>query len=150
MFAAFLSLILVAHAAVAAPAVIVPARFRPPVAAVIFDHFRPPSCLWCAGNRGIDYAVAVGTPVAAAGAGQVEFSGPVGRDLFVVVAHPDGLRTTYAFLTEVSVSRGQVVTTGDIVGLSGPDLHFGVRRGATYLDPEPFLATRRMRARLVA
>jgi murein DD-endopeptidase MepM/ murein hydrolase activator NlpD len=139
-----LSLLIVSH-----PGVWLAPRFVPPVQAPIFDHFRPPACTWCAGNRGIDYAVAVGTPVGSAGPGIVEFAGPVGNSLFVVVAHPDGLRTTYAFLTAVSVSVGQSVVTGDLVGRSGTDLHFGVRRGAVYLDPEPFLAGRRMRARLV-
>ncbi len=150
MLPTFLSIVLVAQSAFASPLVIVSPRFRPPVTAIIFDHFRPPPCAWCAGNRGIDYAVSPGTPVMAAGSGLVEFAGTVGRDLFVVVAHPDGLRTTYAFLSEVRVSRGQPVGTTDVVGLSGADLHFGVRRGATYLDPEPFLMARHMRARLVA
>jgi murein DD-endopeptidase MepM/ murein hydrolase activator NlpD len=133
-----------------APAVSVPPRFQPPVAAPIVDHFRPPACTWCAGNRGIDYAVAPGTSVRAAGAGRVDFAGPVGRELFVVVSHPDGLRTTYGFVQAVQVTVGQMVATGDIVALAGPDLHFGVRRGDTYLDPEPFLIGRRLKARLVA
>ena len=40
--------------------------YRPPVDGPIIDHFRPPACSWCPGNRGIDYAVAAGH----AGAGQ--------------------------------------------------------------------------------
>jgi murein DD-endopeptidase MepM/ murein hydrolase activator NlpD len=132
------------------PTVWVPARFQPPVVAPIVDHFRPPACLWCAGNRGIDYAVDVGTPVHPAASGEVEFAGPVGFSLFVVVRHPDGLRTTYGFLSGVSVTTGQQVGLADVVGLSGADLHFGVRRGAVYLDPESLLAARRLRARLVA
>lgn len=133
-----------------APAVSVPARFTAPVQAPITDHFRPPACRWCPGNRGIDYSVTPGTPVHAAGSGTVDFAGPVGTALFVVVGHPDGLRTTYAFLQFVSVSVGQPVTTATVVGAAGPDLHFGVRRGDTYLDPEPLLAERRLKARLVA
>jgi murein DD-endopeptidase MepM/ murein hydrolase activator NlpD len=133
-----------------APTVTTPPRFQAPVTAPIVDHFRPPACMWCAGNRGIDYAVAPGTPVHAAGPGRVDFAGPVGKELFVVLSHPDGLRTTYAFLQSVSVSVGHNVAAGDVVALAGPDLHFGVRRGDTYLDPEPFLIGRRMRARLVA
>jgi murein DD-endopeptidase MepM/ murein hydrolase activator NlpD len=133
-----------------APSVTAPPRFQPPVTAPIVDHFRPPVCIWCAGNRGIDYAVAPGTPVHAAGPGRVDFAGPVGNELFVVVSHADGLRTTYAFLQSVSVSVGQTVATGDIVALAGSDLHFGVRQGDTYLDPEPFLIGRRLKARLVA
>ena len=145
-----MSVLLFAVILTIAPAVTVPARFQPPVTAPIVDHFRPPACIWCAGNRGIDYAVAPGTPVHAAGPGQVDFAGPVGKELFVVISHADGLRTTYAFLQRASVSAGQTVATGDIVALAGPDLHFGVRRGDIYLDPEPFLIGRRLKARLVA
>lgn len=133
-----------------APSVTAPARFQPPVTAPIVDHFRAPACVWCAGNRGIDYTVTPGTSVHAAGSGRVDFAGPVGKDLFVVVSHPDGLRTTYAFVQSVSVSVGQSVATGEVVALAGPDLHFGVRRGDTYLDPELFLIGRRLKARLVA
>src|SRR5690349_13785767 len=39
--------------------------YHPPVEAPIIDRFRPPACSWCPGNRGIDYAVAPGTPVRA-------------------------------------------------------------------------------------
>ena len=132
------------------PSVWSPPRFVAPVVAPIYDHFRPPACSWCPGNRGIDYAAEPGGQVHAAASGVVEFAGPVGKSLFVVVRHPDGLRTTYGFLQAVSVTAGLGVATGDVVGRSGPDLHFGVRRGDTYLDPEPFLAGQRLKARLVA
>jgi murein DD-endopeptidase MepM/ murein hydrolase activator NlpD len=141
LFSALLSIV---------PALSVPPRFVPPVTAPIVERFRPPACRWCAGNRGIDYAVAPGTPVRAAASGRVDFAGPVGRELFVVVSHPDGLRTTYGFVQTVQVTVGQTVASGDIVALAGADLHFGVRRGDTYLDPEPFLIGQRLKARLVA
>jgi murein DD-endopeptidase MepM/ murein hydrolase activator NlpD len=146
----FMRAVLASLALVGMPAVWVPARFQPPVVAPIFDHFRPPACVWCAGNRGIDYAVEIGTAVHPAAFGEVEFAGPVGLSLFVVIRHPDGLRTTYGFLSSVLVTTGQQVGVGDVVGLSTTDLHFGVRRGGVYLDPEPLLVARRLRARLVA
>jgi murein DD-endopeptidase MepM/ murein hydrolase activator NlpD len=145
-----MSMLLLSFVLSLTPTVSVPPRFVPPVAAPIVDHFRAPACTWCAGNRGIDYAVAPGSPVHAAAAGRVDFAGPVGRELFVVVSHPDGLRTTYGFVQTVQVTVGQMVATGDTVATAGPDLHFGVRRGDTYLDPEPFLVGRRLKARLVA
>ena len=71
---------------------------RPPVAAPIADHFRDPPCPWCAGNRGLQYAVAAGTPVRAAAAGTVTFAGLVAGVRYVVLAHADGLRATYGGL----------------------------------------------------
>ena len=126
-----------------------PSRYVPPVDAPIVDHFRPPACTWCPGNRGIDYATAPGTPVGASAAGVVTFAGQVGGQLFVVVAHADGLRTTYAYLATVSVQAGQRVAQGDVVGTAGATLHFGVRRGDVYLDPELLFAGGRAVARLV-
>jgi murein DD-endopeptidase MepM/ murein hydrolase activator NlpD len=124
-------------------------RYVPPVDAPIVDHFRPPACRWCPGNRGIDYATVPGGPVGASAGGVVTFAGQVGGQLFVVIAHPDGLRTTYAFVATISVQVGQRVVRGDIVATSADRLHFGVRRGDIYLDPELLFGGAVARARLV-
>ena len=118
-----------------------------PVRGPIIRHFEPPPTQYAAGHRGIDLAVPVGTPVVAANDGSVAFAGQVGGLLFVSIDHADGLRTTYSYLSAVLVKKGQAVVRGQTVALSGagdpggtqPDLHFGVRRGDTYLDPEPIL-----------
>jgi len=123
--------------------------YRPPVDGPIIDHFRPPACSWCPGNRGIDYAVAPGTPVHASAPGVVTFAGAIGHQRFVTVLHADGLRTSYAFLATIEVHAGQAVAQDDVVGTSGGAVHFGVRRGAVYLDPELLLAGGRPVARLV-
>lgn len=123
--------------------------YRPPVEGPIIDHFRPPACSWCPGNRGIDYAVPPGTLVRASAPGIVTFAGAIGAQRFVTVLHADGLRTSYAFLATVDVSAGQVVAQGDVVGTSGAAVHFGVRRGTVYLDPELLLAGWRPVPRLV-
>jgi murein DD-endopeptidase MepM/ murein hydrolase activator NlpD len=123
--------------------------YRPPVDGPVIDHFRPPACQWCPGNRGIDYATAPGAPVRASAAGVVAFAGAIGAERFVVVDHADGLRTTYAFLAAITVAVGQRVAQGDVVGTAAASLHFGVRRGDVYLDPELLLAGDEVRARLV-
>jgi murein DD-endopeptidase MepM/ murein hydrolase activator NlpD len=123
--------------------------YDPPVEAPIVDRFRPPSCTWCPGNRGIDYATSPGTPVRAAAGGIVTFAGVIGGDRFVTVAHPDGLRTSYAYLASVAVRAGQRVGPGAVVGITGGRLHFGVRRGDVYLDPEFLFRETRLVARLV-
>ena len=116
-------------------------NYRPPVDAPITDHFRKPEHNWNAGNRGIDYGTAPGTPVRAAADGEVTFAGQVGGSQHVVVLHADGLRTSYSFLSTIAVHRGDHVAQGDVVGTSGDSLHFGVRKpDDTYIDPEPLFA----------
>ncbi len=122
---------------------------RPPVVAPIADRFRDPPCPWCAGNRGLQYAVAAGTPVRAAAAGTVTFAGLVAGVRYVVLAHADGLRATYGGLASSPRSVGDRVPAGAVVGTSGAGLHFGIRRGDVYLDPEPMLGELRRRPRLV-
>jgi murein DD-endopeptidase MepM/ murein hydrolase activator NlpD len=121
----------------------------PPVTAPVADPFREPACQWCPGNRGIEYAVAAGTPVLAAAAGTVTFSGPVAGTFYVVVQHPDGVRATYGQLAGSHLAAGDVVVAGAIVGPSAGGLHFGLRVGDRYVDPAPFLGRLVERARLV-
>ena len=109
--------------------------YRPPVDAPVVDGFRPPPEPWLAGNRGVDYGTAPGTPVRAAADGEVVFAGAVGGSLHVVVLHPDGVRTTYAFLRTITVTRGQAVVAGQVVGTTAGQLHFGARVGDRYIDP---------------
>jgi murein DD-endopeptidase MepM/ murein hydrolase activator NlpD len=134
-----------AHAASARPT----PPYVAPVDGPIVDHFRPPACRWCPGNRGIDYATRPGAAVRASAAGVVTFAGPIGPDLYVTVQHVDGLRTSYAYLATISVTPGQLVSQGTPLGTAGASVHFGVRRGDVYLDPELLLAGWRLRPRLV-
>ena len=109
--------------------------YKAPVDSPVVDPFRPPPEPWLAGNRGIDYAPGVGTPVKAAADGEVVFAGQVGGELHVVILHADGIRTSYSFLQSIAVHRGDKVTLGTVVGTAGDDLHFGARVGDTYIDP---------------
>lgn len=117
-----------------------PVRYQPPVDAPVVDGFRPPPAPWAAGNRGIEYATAPGTPVRAAATGEVVFAGSVAGGRHVVVLHPDGLRTTYAFLATIAVERGAHVSAGQVVGTAGDRFHFGARAGDTYIDPAALLS----------
>ena len=123
--------------------------YVPPVDAPIIERFRPPACTWCPGNRGIDYATPPGAPVRASAGGVVTFSGSVAGDRFVVVAHADGLRTTYGYLATAIVAAGDRVVARQLLGTAGGPLHFGVRRGDVYLDPELLFTAERLVARLV-
>jgi murein DD-endopeptidase MepM/ murein hydrolase activator NlpD len=121
----------------------------PPVSAPVVDPFREPACQWCPGNRGIEYAVPAGTPVHAAAAGTVTFSGPVAGTFYLVVQHADGVRATYGQLAGSHLAVGDVVVAGATVGASAGGLHFGLRVGDRYVDPAPFTGRLVERARLV-
>jgi murein DD-endopeptidase MepM/ murein hydrolase activator NlpD len=120
-----------------------------PVQAPIVDHFREPSCTYCAGNRGLEYATVAGTPVRAAGDGVVSYSGTVAGERYVVVAHPDSSRATYGRLDSSVLRRGDHVRAGHVVGVAGATLYFGLRVGDDYVDPEPLLGRVVLRPHLV-
>jgi murein DD-endopeptidase MepM/ murein hydrolase activator NlpD len=121
----------------------------PPVDAPVADPFREPPCTWCPGNRGLTYRVRPGITVRAAAGGRVAFSGLVAGTRYVVVVHADGLRATYGGLSSSHLHAGDTVATGAVIGRSGDELHFGLRDGERYVDPEPLLGDVVHRARLV-
>jgi murein DD-endopeptidase MepM/ murein hydrolase activator NlpD len=119
------------------------------VAGVVVDPFRQPPCPFCAGNRGIDYAVDPGTVVRHAAPGRVEFAGTVAGTRYVVVSLANGWRLTYGQLTEVEVDAGDAVLAGGLVGRASGTFSFGLRVGDEYVDPEPFIGRPVTRPRLV-
>jgi murein DD-endopeptidase MepM/ murein hydrolase activator NlpD len=111
-----------------------------PVDAPVTRAFEAPPCPWCAGHRGLTYAVAPGTAVRAAAAGEVTFSGLVVDVRYVVVRHGDGLLATYGGVESTTLSPGDRVAAGATIGRSGPELYFGLRTAPdTYIDPEPLI-----------
>ncbi|AJP02891.1 peptidase M23 [Streptomyces cyaneogriseus subsp. noncyanogenus] len=108
---------------------------------------------WTHRHTGQDFAVPVGTPVRAVGAGRVvrvACKGPFG--IQAVVQHPGGYYTQYAHLAAVAVDQGDRVAPGQWIGQSGstgnssgPHLHFEVRvtpAMGSAVDPVPWLARR--------
>lgn len=114
-----------------------------PLRGRVIRGFEPPPDPYGAGHRGIDIAAPFGSNVSASREGVVAFAGWVAGALFISIDHPDGVRTTYSWLSEVLVRKGQTVTRGELIGHSGhghpeipePHLHFGARVGSTYIDP---------------
>jgi murein DD-endopeptidase MepM/ murein hydrolase activator NlpD len=109
----------------------------------VLRRFEPPPTPYSAGHRGVDLEADAGPVVLAAGSGVVSFAGPVAGRGVVVIAHPDGIRTEYEPVAALVVA-GQAVVRGQPIGrLSGRHdhwrpgrcLHWGARRGDTYLDP---------------
>ena len=121
----------------------------PPVEAPVLDPFRAPASPYGPGNRGIEYATSPGTRVRAAAGGVVVFAGAVARSLHVTIDHGGGLLSSYSFLDRELVSVGDLVSRGDLIGVTGSTFHFGVRLHGVYVDPASLMGTRVVEVRLV-
>ena len=98
-------------------------------------------------NSGIDIQAASGTPVKAAGPGEVLYQGWLrGFGQVVIIDHGGDLSTVYAHLGGTSVREGAAVKAGTVIGRvgnTGTDseygLHFEVRRNGSAVNPMNFL-----------
>lgn len=96
-------------------------------------------------HEGIDLVAKVGTPVYAASGGKVLYSGTriSGYGKILIIKHSNtGLLSVYAHLSKAIVPKGQYVKKGQKIALSGatgkvsgPHLHFEVRKGVMAYDP---------------
>lgn len=131
------------------------ADFRWPLRGMpaVVRPFEAPAHTYGPGHRGVDLAALPGAEVLAVADGTVVFAGQVAGHGVVSVDHANGLRSTYEPVTP-TVAAGQVVRTGDVLGLLEPGhpgcaavacLHWGVRRGRDYLDPLQLIAPTRIR-----
>ncbi|MGH8977492.1 MAG: peptidoglycan DD-metalloendopeptidase family protein [Acidimicrobiia bacterium] len=127
----------------APPGTAPPGRWQKPVVGPVSRAFDPPRARYGAGHLGVDFRVAAGTTVRAAGAGEVTFAGSIAGAFHVVVAHAGGLRTSYSFLATTAVRRGATVRAGYALGTTGGTgtnhdggaFHLGLRAGDEYVDP---------------
>ena len=72
---------------------------------------------------------------------------------YVIISHPDRITTLYGHLSEISVTEGEIVRQGQVIGLSGgipgtkgagwlttgAHLHFEVLQNFVYADPLDYL-----------
>lgn len=127
---------------------VTPGTFRWPVRGRVISEFgaKPNG----EKNDGINLAVPEGTSIKAADEGEVIYVGNEikGYGNLVLIAHPNGYTSAYAHASEILVKRGDKVSRGHIIaragatgGVSGPQLHFELRRGRTPVDPKPHLAS---------
>ena len=94
-------------------------------------------------HAGIDIGAAEGTPVGAAGAGEVTMAGWYGGyGNAVMIDHGNGLQSLYGHLSAIMVSVGDLVTQLQTIGLvgstgnsTGPHLHFELRQDGSPIDP---------------
>jgi len=107
---------------------------------------------WGRMHKGIDVANNVGTPIVAAKAGRVVFSGwhDGGYGYLVTLAHADGSRSLYAHNSRLMVRVGQEVDQGTLIShmgstgrSTGPHLHFEIHPpGSGAINPLQFLPPR--------
>lgn len=99
------------------------------------------------GHEGLDFASPVGTPVRAALGGTVvtAINHPQYGN-YIEIDHGGGVKTGYAHLSQLRVVRGQRVSEGQIIGLSGntgnssaPHLHFNYIVNGQFQNPEILL-----------
>ena len=147
-------------------------RYRSPTATSrprVIHPFEKPAQRWSAGHRGVDLAVPVNDRrVYAPAPGKVVFSGTVVNRKVLVIAHPDGRRSTFEPMDE-ALPVGTTVAAGDVIGtIAGAAdgnserpyrrcstlcLYWGVRQGgargdgsgktAEYINPMSLLGSKK-------
>ena len=112
-------------------------RFNPhrmhPVLHVVMPH------------NGVDFAAPVGTPVYATAAGVVTSVGPAGPcGNRIEVSHPNNIQSIYCHLSRFAAGmhvglhveqRQLIAYVGQTGRVTGPHLHFGIRRAGVVIDP---------------
>jgi murein DD-endopeptidase MepM/ murein hydrolase activator NlpD len=99
-------------------------------------------------HKGIDIDLEKGDKVSAAFDGKVRFAKKQGGfGNVVILMHPNGLETVYAHLSKIKVKEGDVVLSGQVIGLGGntghsygSHLHFELRYKGHPLNPAGFIS----------
>jgi murein DD-endopeptidase len=97
-------------------------------------------------NPGVDYPVAIGTPVMAVADGIIvkTVNNTLGAGGRMVLIKHGSYKTDYLHLSKILCVPGKTVKAGDVIGLSGasgkgkergygPHLHLSIRKGGTFL-----------------
>jgi murein DD-endopeptidase MepM/ murein hydrolase activator NlpD len=99
-------------------------------------------------HNGVDLAAPRGTPVYATADGRVgmaQWYSSYGN--YVQIEHGAQLQTRYGHLSSYTVSAGDMVRKGDLIGYvgstgrsTGPHLHYEVRVAGDAVDPTPYMS----------
>ena len=121
--------------------------FRWPIRGRVITQFGQP--VNGASSDGIDISVPEGTPIKATENGTVIYSGSELANFgnLILVSHSDGWVSAYAHASANKVKRGETVTRGQVIALSGrsgnataPKLHFELRKNSKPVDPMKYLS----------
>lgn len=110
-------------------------------------------------HHGIDIPSPMGTKIVASDSGKVIYSASKisGYGRMTIIAHEDDYLTVYAHNTKNLFKEGDYVKKGDVIALSGktgrvtgPHLHFEVRKKDQSIDPFKFLKIPKKKKRNIA
>ncbi len=94
-------------------------------------------------HQGVDLDTGTGDPVVATRAGVVVIAGyGSAAGNYVKIDHRDGFSSVYMHLSSYTVSSGQIVSAGQLIGYTGATgvatgdhLHFGIALNGVYVNP---------------
>lgn len=118
-----------------------------PVSGTITSRFGAGSSIRRSSHTGLDIATSKGTPIVAAAAGTVTFSGYKGSyGNMLVISHGNGVQTYYCHCSSLYVSAGQTVAQGQKIAAvgstgnsTGPHLHLEVRVNGVAYNPQNYV-----------
>ena len=98
-------------------------------------------------HNGVDLAAPEGIPVYASRSGVVtQAAYNTTNGYYVSIRHGDGFNSFYLHMLRYTVSVGQWVSQGDIIGYvgstglaTGSHLHFGITKDGEYVNPAAYL-----------
>ena len=118
-----------------------------PVTGSITSRFGAMSSRRSGAHTGLDIATSYGTPISAAAAGTVSFSGTKGSyGKLIVIDHGNGVQTYYGHCSSLYVSAGQQVSQGQKIAAvgstgnsTGSHLHLEIRLNGVAYNPQNYL-----------
>ncbi len=122
-----------------------PLKFEPRITSRFSRSRMHPVLNYARAHNGVDYGAPTGAPVVSVSNGTVSFAGwTSGGGRTVRVRHSSGYESEYMHLSAIAagIRPGTRVGQGELVGLvgqtglvSGPHLHYGLRRDGRYVNP---------------
>lgn len=99
-------------------------------------------------HSGVDFGAGQGTSIYACKSGTVTVAGYAEAwGYYVTINHGDGYSTLYAHMTNYTVSTGDYVAQGDVIGYvgstgwsTGPHLHLSVLYNGAYVNPMNYVS----------
>ena len=99
-------------------------------------------------HQGIDISASTGAAITAAASGTVvvsTYSYSAGN--YIMISHGGGVYTVYMHCSQLLASEGQTVKQGQTIAKvgstgysTGPHLHFGIRSGGRYVNPQSYVS----------
>jgi len=104
-------------------------------------------------HNGIDFAMPNGTPIKSITNGIIEKVVNLGDKNIgkgILIKCKDGKTAIYGHLSKITVSEGDKIRIGDLIGYSGNSgyvaginggyhLHFGLKENGIFIDPSPYI-----------